>query len=652
LGVNDLQFLRGLNDQKPVTAPLAKISEYVEGKRILPPNTPFPGFWRNSRTPYAVEIMDNMGPFSPVRESSIMKGAQVGLTACAENVIAYWMDESPSEILYISSTESLLIKWATKRLEPLIDSCGYRNKIFAQVENTKTRRSGDKTFSKEYIGGTLDMASAQSAASLRSDSKRILIRDEVDGAPAQLRTGEGNWLDVSQARTNAWGARKKIMNFSTPTTTDNSIIAGLYEDGDQRKYFVPCPICGKFQTLEFGNEQSEYGCIKADFEAGRLKEAYYICDYCHEAVFNHSKNEMLNKGEWRATAKTDRLYHHSYHLSSLYSPVGMLSWTEMYDAYLKALKDPKDGMRSFTNLYLGLPFVETGTSPDAGKVLELRGGYRSGKVPKGVLYITSGVDVQRGSEKDPANPARLEMEILGIGSKYRTWSIAYKRFEGAIDDPAAGAWEKLTEWIQDGNLNFEGYNQAVIPCTMMFIDSGDGIYTDVVYDFAKTAENIFPSKGFSKIKAKKGEQGDILTDANFKRYRALKVGSDLTLYEIATNYYKKNVYRNLRVPRVEVGGPQRPGFCEFPLDYGEKYFKMLVAEQMRVDGSFHCPKGRRNEALDCRVYALCAADVWLDARVMDYKAAAKSAGATPAQLTQMNHRTYLEILCKKQGLQF
>ncbi|MHC4363647.1 MAG: phage terminase large subunit family protein, partial [Planctomycetota bacterium] len=143
-----------------------------------------------------------------------MKATQLGLSACAENIIAYYMDE--------------LKKWATKRLEPLIDSCGIRHKISAQTENIKSRRSGDLIFTKEFVGGALDMSSAQSAAGLRSDSKRILIPDEVDGAPPELRTGEGNWLEVARARTNAWGTKAKIFILSTPTTYDTSMIYSEY----------------------------------------------------------------------------------------------------------------------------------------------------------------------------------------------------------------------------------------------------------------------------------------------------------------------------------------------------------------------------------------------------------------------------------------
>ena len=73
---------------------------------------------------------------------------------------------------------------------------------------------------------------------------------------------------------------------------------------------------------------------------------------------------------------------------------------------------------------------------------------------------------------------------------------------------------------------------------------------------------------------------------------------------------------------------------------------MLTAEEKRRDGSFSCPSGRRNESLDCRAYALCAADVYLDNKLMDYRAVAKSNGASPADLQQINHRSIIELMCK------
>ncbi len=334
---SDLDFLLQMTADMPTVPPMELISAYAELKRVLPTNTPFPGRWSNARTPFSVEIMDNMSPHSPIQHTTVMKGVQLGLSAAAECVIAYWMDECPAEILYVSATDKALGIWSEKRLEPLIDSCGFRHKIRATTNVKGSRRTGDKMFSKSYDGGTLNLGSAQSPPSLRSDSKRILIRDEIDGAPANLTTGEGNWLAVSWGRTNAYGNRKKILDISTPTTFENSQINILYLAGDRRKYLVPCPLCNKYQELKFGDEQSQYG-LKADRKAGILINAYYLCDYCHDAIFNESKLTMLIAGRWEATAIADDPLHRSYHLTSLDSPVGMLSWKQFHQEYDKAMK--------------------------------------------------------------------------------------------------------------------------------------------------------------------------------------------------------------------------------------------------------------------------------------------------------------------------
>jgi phage terminase large subunit GpA-like protein len=646
---NDLDYLIARNGNKPIKPPMNLISNYVQDKRILPPSTPFPGFWDNARTPYTVEIMDNMSPASAIQHSAVMKGAQLGLTAGAENVIAYWMDESPAEILFISATDKLIEKWATKRLDPLIDSCGFRSKIFAQTENKHSRRTGDKTFSKEFIGGALDMASAQSAASLRAESKRILIRDEIDGAPPLLRTGEGNWLEVSYARTNAWGSRRKILDISTPTTFLESLINQQYEAGDQRQFFVPCPYCGEYQPLDWGSERGSHG-MRASTKAGEIETVYYLCVKCHDAIFNHQKSDLLTRGKWEPTAKSFSRFFRSYQLSSLYSPPGMMTWVDLWEKYRKAQEEP-EGMRSFINLYLGLPYKESGSRPKLDKVIELRGAYRQGTIPDGVLFLTAAIDVQRGSEKDENNPPRLEMEILGHGIGFRTWSILYRAFYGEVLDPFSGAWEILSEWATETQMAFERSDGMKFSPSLIFIDSGDGAVTDVVYRFASTWLNTFPCKGFGALKVRKRESGDPASPSNFKRYGSVKAGEDLTLYEISTNFYKTTIYNNLKIERQDTE-PQKAGFCDFPIDYGEKYFRMLTAEEKRRDGSFHCPAGRRNEALDVRVYNLCAADVYLGKLVYDMRAHYKGQGWKPHQLEQINHRYVLEILRQRTARRF
>jgi phage terminase large subunit GpA-like protein len=641
-------FLRGCVRNIPSSISEMSVSQYAELRRIMPEGNPRPGPWSNDYTPYLAEIMDNMSIASPVQRTVVCKGAQVGLTAAMENVMCYYMDEVPSDILFISASEALFKRWVSRRLEPAIDSCGFREKIIGVAEQLHGNRRGDLTYSKEYSGCRLDMASAQSAGLMRATDKRILIRDEIDGAPPLLLTGEGKWLDVSYARTNAWGSRKKIFDGSTPTTFEISQIWREFERGDRRKFFVPCPHCGAYQELVFLSEGGSHG-LKADFVDERLARVYYVCEHCHDRIDEHHKTAMLLDGYWQPTAISHDPHMRSYHLSVLYSPPGMLSWNEIYRMYLKA-QGEQEGMRWFNNLYLGLPHKETGSRPRIDKVIELRGGYRQGTISDGVLFLTCGIDVQAGSETNTDNPPRIELEIVGHGAGYRTWSVLYRRIEGNVRDATAGAWAELSDWANAGGMVFYRADGMAFPVRLVFIDAGDAANTmDAVYRFSASWNNTFPIKGFSTLKRLKTEGIDPVGAYNFRRYRAIKVGQDVTLYELSTNYYKNHLYNNLKISRQDIE-PQKAGFCDFPVDYDEKYFRMLTAEEKQSNGSFYCPAGRRNEALDCRVYALAAADVFLDAEVMAFKAAAQSRGARPDQVQLVNHHyvlQYFQRLCAK-----
>ena len=663
---HDLTVYRELVDLIPDRPPPPLISQYVEGRRNLPLNTPFPGLWRNARAPYLVEIMDCMSPYSPVQRVAVMKPRKVGLTTAAENVVAYWLDANPTEILYVTASDDLALDWATKKLPPLIDSLGFRHKITASTESAKSRRSGDSTYRKEVVGGALDITSARSLMARRALDKRVLVIDEVDGVPAQTTSGEGNWVEVLEGHTISWGARKKIMLFSSPTTLEASNINKYFEEGDKRVFLVPCPHCGRLMELKPGNDQTQYG-LKADTTGGKLVQGYYVCEFCHEAIFNHQKLDMYadeprslrhpekpsEKARWEPTKKLDDPIARSYSMNSLYSPLGMLSFTDMLKKREQAEEEGPDGIRSYTNLYEGLPFKDQGSRPKLETVLKLKGSYKSGTIPRGVIYLTAFVDVQRGNAKDPKNPERLELEIMGTGYGYRTWSILYRRFEGDTMDPFSGAWEEMNEWAEKGGLQFTDDRGIVFPVQMIFIDSGDAAEgrSEIAYRFCQRWKNTFPSKGFKQLvaDAKKREKGDIAGAGNFKKYRAAAIGSGgEVVYEISTNHYKNIVYNKLNIPRLPQD-PQRPGFCDFPHDYDDEYFAMLTGTEKHLDGSFHDIRARV-EALDCRVGCLCAADVWLDSEVMKLRKWYRDQGASAAQTDQVGPKQVLDHLAARIGL--
>ena len=578
-------FFRNVDRIVPTLREPITVTEYVEANRILPEGTPFPGQLDMGLTPYLIEIQDSFSSMSNVKEVALMKSAQVGATMAIENIIVYTIGHSPCPILYGSASGELLQKWSSKRLDPAIQSCDLESMIFAQIEKKGSKRSGDKILSKEFVGGSLDMASMQSANSLKSDTIKKLILDELDGAPIFLKK-EGDPTEIAEARTKAWGERKKIFYVSTPTTTEESKINQLYESGDKRKFFVPCPKCKGYQVLQWINMRYEKD------KSGRLKEGtvFYECEHCKFKIKNYHKPDFLSKGEWRPTAKSQKIGLRSYHINSLYAPLGMDSWETIVEKWIQIAGNPVK-LRSFINLVLGEPFVERGEAPSYEKVLARRGGYKAGTVPKEALCLTLGADIQKD---------RIECEVVAWCNFKRSWSVNYFVFPAdskdvELDDIDKGCWGKLR------NLLMQGISKTAIQ--MSFIDAGYA--TSKVYEFcAQFSSGVYPimGEGRSKYKRKGYITPRKVTDYNIIRY---DLNTDMLKDELAS-YLRKD---------ASVGKGNFPsGYCHFPQDYSPEYFKQLTAEEkfLKTDmnGNKHYVwinrRNRANEALDARCYNLAA----------------------------------------------
>ena len=78
------------------------------------------------------------------------------------------------------------------------------------------------------------------------------------------------------------------------------------------------------------------------------------------------------------------------------------------------------------------------------------------------------------------------------------------------------------------------------------------------------------------------------------------------MFSIGVNTAKELMFGRLRIP--ELG----PGYCHFPVDYEDEYFKQLTAEKCVTKFHKGFPRREwiktrpRNDALDCRVYNMAA----------------------------------------------
>ncbi|MEJ2062340.1 MAG: phage terminase large subunit family protein [Reinekea sp.] len=540
---SDIAFLRAQNRKKPVSNPPKLISEYMEGRRRMPDGSPFPGIYSIHRTPYAIEPLDNMSPFSGIRNTAVMKPVQSGGTSnFGENIIAYYIGARPAKIMYMSGTDALLKKFVNGRFDPLIDSCGFRPLIRSQSLKKNNRKTGDLAEYKEYPGGTLTLGSLQSEAAMRQESVMIMIRDEISLVEIKMSSGEGNRLKVSDGRTAAFdeSGRVKIFDYSTPTVSGLCLIEQQYLKGDQRKYFIKCPLCGKRQYLHFGDEKTKHG-LKGDYKAGKIQNAYYLCYHCHDALFNYQKDDLLQSGIWQPTAEPISIDFRSYQYNAMYSP--MLSWLTIKKEWDSALDEGEDALATFTNLYMGEPSIPSGEKPSFQSVIEIRSRHISGEVPQGILYLTMATDVQRGKDiykkyenseileisekakkegdfKKLEGLPRLECEVVGHGWDFRTASIIYKVFYGHTRDSTTGAWRSLAEWMVETSLVFKRKDGFEFQVQRTLIDSGDGMFMDVSIAFCGGWAKTYPLKGRNPLKQDKMKTGmlDEPTRMDYVRY--------------------------------------------------------------------------------------------------------------------------------------
>jgi phage terminase large subunit GpA-like protein len=576
--------------------PLLTVSEWADRYRVLSQRASSePGRWRTERTPYLKEIMDCLSPASPVQRVALMKGAQIGGTECGNCWIGYVIHQAPGPMMAVAPTVELAKRNSKQRIDPLIEESEV---LRERVKERRSRDSGNTVLSKDFPGGVLILTGANSAVGLRSMPARYLFLDEVDGYPGDVE-GEGDPILLAERRS-ATFQRRKILLVSTPKTKSLSRIQREYEASDQRQYFVPCPHCGEHQTLELENLR---------WPGGGPRKAEYACAHCGALIGERHKTWMLENGEWRPTGDGDGRTA-GFHLSSLYSPVGWFSWADAAEMYEQARKTP-ELMKGFVNTVLGLPFEEEAEAPEWQRLYERREAYRIGVVPEPCLFLTAGVDVQKD---------RIEVEVVAWGRGKESWSVDCRVIEG--DTARAEVWAKLDAMLARDWLHASGHT---LPIRVMSVDAGYA--TQDVYAWVRQHPQASwgPAGAAARqprttvaVKGRDQDTALLLTvskaDAGGKR-RGLRVWS------VGTPVAKGELYRWLKLEwpteeALEDGATFPPGACHFP-QYGEEYFKQLTAERLVTRivkgfprGSWEKEPGRRNEALDCRVYARAAAAIY------------------------------------------
>ena len=520
------------------------------------------GQWRNENSPYLVEIMDRFSD-DDTRELIVMKAARMGLTEVINNVILWSVKIRPAQMLYVQQTVELGERYSKDILKPLIRD----NPCLNEKMGDKNIEGEDQTISqKVFPGGNLTIIGAKSPSGFRMVAKKLNFIDDYDGCPSDV-AGEGDPWDLMKRRSSTFWDRKNAA-ISSPTVEGISKIDKLWKNSDQRRFFLPCLKCSTLQWLKW--KQLIWG---TDFET------HYECENCKHPIHEDQKFDWLQLGKWQSTARS---YNIGYHISELYST--QTKWQDMVDTFIKAKKAGSEALKTFITTGLGEPWVEKGVRINHENLLLRRENYDERQLPPKVCVLVAGADVQDD---------RIEMEVLGFGLGYESWSIDYRVFEG--DPGRSEIWKRVHEYLLRQWSHPAGVTLRI---SRTCIDSG-GHNTDQVYKFCKPRSiiGVFAIKG--------GSHGD---PAIAKRSKSNKL--KCILYTLGVDKIKALHYSRLNI--LEPG----EGYCHFPMRYGDEYFKGLTSEKCTIqkdkkgnDVSVWTKIRARNEPLDCRVYAIAACEL-------------------------------------------
>lgn len=260
---------------------------------------PFPGPWRNSNGPALAGIMD-LCRRRGIQWIVIRKANQVGGSEIFRNVLAYYAHVDPCPALIVLPNENDGKKIFSKNLLPLF------TREVEVLKGLDTGQKRDKKLNQITLnnGFELTLGYSGSASSLASDPYRIVILDEVDKYEA-FSGAEGSPVDLARVRTKKFGDRALIILISTPTSPAGTIEVEFEASPIKLYCFVPCPHCGTFQQLTFGQLRWEKfkDLPDAASRAERIKRrraAWVECAsaHCKKKIEEHHKREILPRAYW------------------------------------------------------------------------------------------------------------------------------------------------------------------------------------------------------------------------------------------------------------------------------------------------------------------------------------------------------------------
>ncbi|HCU0268720.1 phage terminase large subunit family protein [Escherichia coli] len=585
--------------------------------------------WDPLVAPYVIEPMNCLA--SREYDAVIFVGpARTGKTiGLIDGWVIYNVICDPADMLIIQMTEEKAREHSKKRLARTF-------RVSPEVVSRLSPNKNDNNvYDRTFLAGNYLKIGWPSVNIMSSSDYKCVALTDYDRFPEDI-DGEGDAFSLASKRTTTFMSSGMTLVESSPGRDVKDVkwrrtspheappttgILSLYNRGDRRRWYWPCPHCGEyFQPC--GDVVAGFRDIADPVLASEA--AYIQCPSCSGRIMPEQKRELNGRGVWLRDGESINADGSRYgdprrsRIASFWMEGPAAAYQTLSQLVYKLLTaeqeyettGSEETLKTVINTDWGLPYLPRASMEQRkSELLEQRAEpVPSRSVPDGVNFLVATVDVQAGRHR------RFVVQVTGYGSRGERWIIdrynITQSLRGDCDgesqriDPASYPedWDVLLTDVFHKSWPLASDPSQQMRLMAMAVDSGgeDGV-TDNAYKFWRRCrrdglgKRIYLFKGDSIRRAKLISR--TFPDNTGRTGRRAQAAGDVPLWLLQTDALKDRV--NNALWRDSPG----PGYVHFPDWLGSWFYDELTYEERSSDGKWSKPGRGANEAFDLMVYA-------------------------------------------------
>ncbi|HAI3856781.1 TPA: phage terminase large subunit family protein [Escherichia coli] len=585
--------------------------------------------WDPLVAPYVIEPMNCLA--SREYDAVIFVGpARTGKTiGLIDGWVIYNVICDPADMLIIQMTEEKAREHSKKRLARTF-------RVSPEVVSRLSPNKNDNNvYDRTFLAGNYLKIGWPSVNIMSSSDYKCVALTDYDRFPEDI-DGEGDAFSLASKRTTTFMSSGMTLVESSPGRDVKDVkwrrtspheappttgILSLYNRGDRRRWYWPCPHCGEyFQPC--GDVVAGFRDIADPVLASEA--AYIQCPSCSGRIMPEQKRELNGRGVWLRDGESINADGSRYgdprrsRIASFWMEGPAAAYQTLSQLVYKLLAaeqeyettGSEETLKTVINTDWGLPYLPRASMEQRkSELLEQRAEpVPSRSVPDGVNFLVATVDVQAGRHR------RFVVQVTGYGSRGERWIIDRYNITQSLRGDSDGESQRIdpASYPEDWDVLLTDVFHKSWPLTSdpsqqmrlmaMAVDSGgeDGV-TDNAYKFWRRCRRDGLGKRIYLFKGDSIRRAKLITrtfpDNTGRTGRRAQAAGDVPLWLLQTDALKDRV--NNALWRDSPG----PGYVHFPDWLGSWFYDELTYEERSSDGKWSKPGRGANEAFDLMVYA-------------------------------------------------